>query len=285
MIGMRQALNWWDWLVSIIWASIVQMQTSIFVLKGSWNWDYYFFYLEVSYFSGFFRWRAKQNLDFSFLMLYAQDKGDYYVQVSEHNCSKSIKDQVCWDVMDKFSADQINLVLKKNVLKQIDYLRNVPRIIDQMSFPFVLQLEDDVVAKDGYYSDMKTYTIREASEDWLYLEFSQLGFIGVYFWRAVVLSWRFRDNVHFPGKLFRTRDLPMIAEFFLMFHRDKPVDWLLDHILWVKACHPEKDKVSAELKLPTSNHRFTHVYISVLFGYFVFTIRWSYDIISQWNIT
>lgn len=36
----------------------------------------------------------------------------------------------------------------------------------------------------------------------------------------------------------------MIAEFFLMFHRDKPIDWLLDHILWVKVCNPEKDDVS-----------------------------------------
>lgn len=44
--------------------------------------------------------------------------------------------------------------------------------------------------------------------------------------------------------MFRTRDLPMIAEFFLMFHRDKPIDWLLDHILWVKVCNPEKDAVS-----------------------------------------
>lgn len=50
-----------------------------------------------------------------------------------------------------------------------------------MSFSiFVLQLEDDVVAKDGYYSDMKMYTTREASKDWLFLEFSQLGFIGVF---------------------------------------------------------------------------------------------------------
>lgn len=28
------------------------------------------------------RWRTKQNLDFSFLMLYAQNKGTYYVQVN-----------------------------------------------------------------------------------------------------------------------------------------------------------------------------------------------------------
>ncbi|XP_030251273.1 alpha-1,3-mannosyl-glycoprotein 4-beta-N-acetylglucosaminyltransferase B isoform X1 [Sparus aurata] len=107
------------------------------------------------------KWRTKQILDFSFLMLYAQDKGTYYVQ-----------------------------------------------------------LEDDVIAKAGYYNDMKTFTTQEASKEWLFLEFSKLGFI---------------------GKMFRTHDLPMIVEFFLMFQRDKPIDWLLDHILWVKVCNPEKD--------------------------------------------
>ena len=45
------------------------------------------------------------------------------------------------------------------------------------------------------------------------------------------------------GKLFRSSDLPTIVEFFLMFHKDKPVDWLLDHILWVKVCNPDKDQV------------------------------------------
>ena len=29
-----------------------------------------------------------------------------------------------------------------------------------------------------------------------------------------------------------------------MFHRDKPIDWLLDHLLYVKVCNPEKDNVS-----------------------------------------
>ncbi|TNM99018.1 hypothetical protein fugu_013582 [Takifugu bimaculatus] len=107
------------------------------------------------------RWRTKQNLDFSYLMHYAQDKGSYYIQ-----------------------------------------------------------LEDDVIAKSGYYDEIKAFTAQEASKDWLFLEFSQLGFI---------------------GKMFRTSDLHMISEFFLMFHKDKPVDWLLDHILWVKTCNPEKD--------------------------------------------
>lgn len=44
--------------------------------------------------------------------------------------------------------------------------------------------------------------------------------------------------------MFRTQDLPLVAEFFIMFHQDKPIDWLLDHILWVKVCNPEKDHVS-----------------------------------------
>lgn len=47
-----------------------------------------------------------------------------------------------------------------------------------------------------------------------------------------------------PGKMFKSLDLSLIVEFILMFYRDKPIDWLLDHILWVKVCNPEKDAVS-----------------------------------------
>ncbi|XP_069834726.1 alpha-1,3-mannosyl-glycoprotein 4-beta-N-acetylglucosaminyltransferase-like protein MGAT4D [Dendropsophus ebraccatus] len=107
------------------------------------------------------KWRTKQNLDYSFLMLYAQPKGTYY-----------------------------------------------------------LQLEDDIVAKPDYFQSIKDFATQQASDDWLILEFSQLGFI---------------------GKLFKCKDLPHLAEFFLMFYKDKPIDWLLDHFLWVKVCHPEKD--------------------------------------------
>lgn len=46
------------------------------------------------------------------------------------------------------------------------------------------------------------------------------------------------------GKLFKTPDLTLIIEFLIMFYKDKPIDWLLDHILWVKVCNPEKDAVS-----------------------------------------
>ncbi|XP_078601597.1 alpha-1,3-mannosyl-glycoprotein 4-beta-N-acetylglucosaminyltransferase B-like [Branchiostoma floridae x Branchiostoma japonicum] len=107
------------------------------------------------------KWRTKQNLDFSFLMMYCQPKGQFYVQ-----------------------------------------------------------LEDDVIGKPGYISTMKNFALQQKTEEWMILEFSQLGFI---------------------GKLFKSSDLSLVVEFFLMFHKDKPIDWLLDHIFFVKACHPEKD--------------------------------------------
>ncbi|KAM9295496.1 alpha-1,3-mannosyl-glycoprotein 4-beta-N-acetylglucosaminyltransferase-like protein MGAT4D isoform 4-T5 [Morus bassanus] len=106
------------------------------------------------------RWRTKQNLDYSFLMLYAQPKGTFY-----------------------------------------------------------LQLEDDIIAKADYIQSIKNFAA-EQSQEWMMLEFSQLGFI---------------------GKLFKSEDLPFIVEFFLMFYKDKPIDWLIDHLLWVKVCNPEKD--------------------------------------------
>ncbi|XP_060783260.1 alpha-1,3-mannosyl-glycoprotein 4-beta-N-acetylglucosaminyltransferase B-like [Neoarius graeffei] len=130
------------------------------------------------------KWRTKQNLDYSYLMLYAQDKGRYYIQ-----------------------------------------------------------LEDDIVAKSGYSESIMDYINNVNSEQWLFMEFSQLGFI---------------------GKLFRASDLPTIVDFFLMFHKDKPIDWLLDHILWVKVCNPEKDSKhcnneKAKLKRTFKPSLFQHV--------------------------
>lgn len=49
--------------------------------------------------------------------------------------------------------------------------------------------------------------------------------------------------------MFKSLDLSLIVEFILMFYRDKPIDWLLDHILWVKVCNPEKDAVSGAEKV------------------------------------
>lgn len=40
------------------------------------------------------------------------------------------------------------------------------------------QLEDDIVAKPNYFATMKNFALQLSSEDWMILEFSQLGFIG-----------------------------------------------------------------------------------------------------------
>lgn len=52
----------------------------------------------------------------------------------------------------------------------------------------VFQLEDDVIAKNGYYNDMKAFTKQDANNQWLYVEFSQLGFIGAYSNAAALLE-------------------------------------------------------------------------------------------------
>lgn len=122
------------------------------------------------------KWRTKQNLDYSFLMMYAVNKGVYYVQ-----------------------------------------------------------LEDDIVAKPNYFATMKNFAIQLATEDWMILEFSQLGFI---------------------GKMFQAPDLNLIVEFIFMFYKEKPIDWLLDHILWVKACNPEKDAKHCERQKSSLRIRF-----------------------------
>ncbi|XP_064413619.1 alpha-1,3-mannosyl-glycoprotein 4-beta-N-acetylglucosaminyltransferase A [Latimeria chalumnae] len=122
------------------------------------------------------KWRTKQNLDYCFLMMYAQRKGVYYIQ-----------------------------------------------------------LEDDIIAKQNYFSTMKNFALQLSSEDWMILEFSQLGFI---------------------GKMFQSPDLNLIVEFIFMFYKEKPIDWLLDHILWVKVCNPEKDAKHCERQKSNLRIRF-----------------------------
>ena len=63
------------------------------------------------------------------------------------------------------------------------------------------------------------YTILK--QQWFVIDFCQLGFI---------------------GKLFKTMDLPILIQFFLIFYNDKPVDWLLYDIITTKVCSPDLDK-------------------------------------------
>lgn len=44
--------------------------------------------------------------------------------------------------------------------------------------------------------------------------------------------------------MFKSVELPWLITFFQMFYNDKPVDWLLEHLIYTKVCNWEKDMVS-----------------------------------------
>lgn len=80
-----------------------------------------------------------------------------------------------------------------------------------------VQLEDDIVSKKGYISAMNKFVLEKTSShpNWLVLDFCQLGFI---------------------GKLFRCKDLLLLINYLIMFHSDKPCDWLLVDLVKTKVC-------------------------------------------------
>lgn len=47
--------------------------------------------------------------------------------------------------------------------------------------------------------------------------------------------------------MFKSAELPWLIQFFQMFYNDKPVDWLLDHLIYTKICNWEKNSVSFSL--------------------------------------
>ncbi len=48
----------------------------------------------------------------------------------------------------------------------------------------------------------------------------------------------------FAGKMFKSTDLPYIIQFAVMFHNDKPVDWLLDPIIETRYCPHDTVRVT-----------------------------------------
>lgn len=64
-----------------------------------------------------------------------------------------------------------------------------------------------------------------------------MGF-SLWFWLSVV---KLSDVA---GKMFKCVELPWLVQFFLMFYNDKPVDWLLDHMIHTKTCSLDMDSVS-----------------------------------------
>ncbi|XP_058455473.1 alpha-1,3-mannosyl-glycoprotein 4-beta-N-acetylglucosaminyltransferase A isoform X2 [Malaya genurostris] len=89
---------------------------------------------------------------------------------------------------------------------------------------FYVQLEDDILTKKGFISIIKNFALEKTAKkehnQWFVLDFCQLGFI---------------------GKMFKSADLPWLITFFQMFFNEKPVDWLLYHLIYTKVCSVEKD--------------------------------------------
>ncbi|XP_007939413.1 alpha-1,3-mannosyl-glycoprotein 4-beta-N-acetylglucosaminyltransferase-like protein MGAT4D [Orycteropus afer afer] len=84
---------------------------------------------------------------------------------------------------------------------------------------YYLQLEDDIITKYMYFTKITNFVHNITTNNWFYIEFSILGFI---------------------GKLFHSEDLPDFVRFFLMFYKDKPIDMLLGDIFQIKYCKPRE---------------------------------------------
>lgn len=69
---------------------------------------------------------------------------------------------------------------------------------------YYMQLEDDVYTIPGYIGSIRKHII-EASDGWVCLEFSELGFI---------------------GKVFHSQDLAKLAKMTLLFYEEQPVDFI-----------------------------------------------------------
>ncbi|KAL1131161.1 hypothetical protein AAG570_012398 [Ranatra chinensis] len=110
---------------------------------------------------------------------------------------------------------------------------------------FYIQLEDDILAKQHFLTTMKSVALERIAnrKAWFVLDFCQLGFI---------------------GKMFRCVELPWLVQFFFMFYNDKPVDWLLDHLIHTKSCNLDKDykhckKAKDELWIHYKPSLFQHI--------------------------
>ncbi|KAL1775530.1 alpha-1,3-mannosyl-glycoprotein 4-beta-N-acetylglucosaminyltransferase MGAT4E isoform X1 [Sigmodon hispidus] len=73
---------------------------------------------------------------------------------------------------------------------------------------YFLLIEDDVFCAPNFVTHIHSKVINRKSHAWVLLEFSNMGFL---------------------GKLFHSRDLPLLARFLLHFHRERPLDWLILH--------------------------------------------------------
>ncbi len=85
-------------------------------------------------------------------------------------------------------------------------------------------MEDDITSRSGFLTDIKKHiNSKQVNQTkWLMIEYSPLGFI---------------------GKMFRTANLTMFINFFMLFSNYKPVDMLHDAVFSTVACDLHKDWV------------------------------------------
>ena len=69
---------------------------------------------------------------------------------------------------------------------------------------YYMQMEDDVQASDGYFPAIFNFIQSQPNDDWICLEFSELGFI---------------------GKLYHSKHIGKLAEMLLIFSHSQPVDY------------------------------------------------------------
>ena len=73
---------------------------------------------------------------------------------------------------------------------------------------YYLQLEDDVIATPKFVQSIREFIDVNQNEQWVCLEFSELGFI---------------------GKLFRSSMLSRLAQFVMFFYEEQPIDYLFKY--------------------------------------------------------
>uniref|UniRef100_A0A8C8YJR3 MGAT4 conserved region domain-containing protein n=1 Tax=Prolemur simus TaxID=1328070 RepID=A0A8C8YJR3_PROSS len=73
---------------------------------------------------------------------------------------------------------------------------------------YFLLLEDNVFFAPNFVTHIRSKVTTMKSNPWVLLEFSNRGFL---------------------GKLFHSKDLPLLAHFLLLFHKEKPLDRLISH--------------------------------------------------------
>ncbi|XP_051059981.1 alpha-1,3-mannosyl-glycoprotein 4-beta-N-acetylglucosaminyltransferase-like protein MGAT4E [Phodopus roborovskii] len=73
---------------------------------------------------------------------------------------------------------------------------------------YFLLIEDDVFCAPNFVTHIRSKVINRKPHAWVLLEFSNMGFL---------------------GKLFHSKDLPLLARFLLLFHQERPLEWLILH--------------------------------------------------------